>query len=105
MPSPERGLMDGDQYDFDPPPSTILREVDAALTAAIRGADMAPRDVQFLIVMNTDARNEFMREMLTRPDMVQRQGGIMDRKYRGAVLAVTHDPEMPRVSVFSRLKS
>lgn len=82
----------------------VLEEVDAALTAAIRGADSAPRDIQFLIVMNTDARNEFMRAMMERPDIVQRQGGIMDRKYRGAVLAVTHDEEMPRVSVFQKPK-
>lgn len=80
----------------------VTDEIDAALVTAFRDADQAPRDIQFVIVLNNEARNEFMRSMAERWDFVQRRDGIMGAKYRGAFLAVCQDGEMPRVSIFSR---
>lgn len=80
----------------------IFEEIDAALWSETRKLNFSPREAQLLIVLSTEGRNEFMRDIAENRTPTPRQNGLMGEKYRGAVLAVTHDEEMPRVSVFAR---
>jgi hypothetical protein len=83
---------------------SILREMDKGLLDAMANADRPPREMRFLIVLNTEANLDFLEALhLCRNAYVTKSAGpITLERYQGAVLAVTHDQEMPRVSVYAR---
>lgn len=84
----------------------ILSEIDAALIDEARKLASAPRDTSILIVLSTEARNEFMQRFTQgERSAAAIQHGIMGCKYRGAIMACTLDPDMPRVSVFTKVKT
>lgn len=84
---------------------SIREDMDRALFDEAAKLAIAPRDTQFLIVLNSDARNEYMQRF--RDGEKPRDAithGIMGCKYRGAILACSHDPDMPPVSIFTKAK-
>lgn len=83
---------------------SILEEIDRAFHDEAMKLAAAPRDTTFLIVLSSVARNEFFEEML--PRLIYHAPGktLSEEKYRGAVIAVTADETMPRVSIFTKAK-
>lgn len=83
---------------------SILHEIDRAMADEMAKLAVAPRDTQFLIVLNHDARNEYMQRFaLGEKSRDAITHGIMGCKHLGAVLATTQDPDMPRVSIFTKV--
>lgn len=81
----------------------INDEMDAALTNEMRKMATAPRDSTFLIVLNTEGQNAYLEYANGLLMPVTERGKLMiERKHRGATVAITHDPDMPRVSVFAK---
>lgn len=90
------------QIDKPAPQETdIVREVDEALWQAVRTSERDMRNEDFVIVLNTAGRNEFMHQMVSTTIYTSTR---KQERYRGAILAVTHDEESPRVAIFSRPK-
>lgn len=82
---------------------SIIKEMDAAISDEMAKMATTPRESQFLIVLNTEGQNEYLRETLTMHLPID--GKLMiERRWRGAIIAVSHDDEMPRVSVFTKAK-
>ena len=84
---------------------TVMKEIDEALFVALRNS-VGPIDRTWAILLNTEARNDFMRACVERayqtPERAY-QTPAKHERYRGAVLAVTHDDEQPRVSILKRV--
>lgn len=81
----------------------IFQEIDAALRDETAKLAIAPRDTQFLIVLSSGARNDLFQQFLYHRDMTT-PGTLSEQKWRGNVIATTADPDMPRVSIFTKAK-
>lgn len=83
---------------------SIVKLIDEALWAAERGAInliMAP--LEFVLVLDTETRSRLMADFAARPYMVPNIGSCRER-YRGALIAVTHDEEAPSFAIYYRVK-
>lgn len=83
---------------------TIIQEADEAIFRAMRLSDFVPREVQTILLFNTEGQNEWL-EALLKQGIYHRDNMLMiERRYRGAIIAVTHDREMPKLTVIVRKK-
>lgn len=82
----------------------IFQEIDAALETEMRKMATAPRDSTFLIVLSSEARNDLFQAFLENRKYTTAGKSLGEEKYRGCVVAVTADEDMPRVSIFTKAK-
>lgn len=77
---------------------SITEEIDAKLLEAYQGAALNTiRNLEFLILLNTDARNELMQSKY-----YMTAGTMSENKWRGVLWAVTHDADVARVTVYGK---
>lgn len=80
---------------------TIRQMVDEALWQTVRSMDCSKLEI--CIVLNTPSRNAFMSDFEVLPYL--KVGEKSQERYRGALLAVTHDETVEAIQVFTRRKS
>lgn len=83
---------------------SILREIELALHDEVMKLATAPRDTRFLIVLNSEARNEFFKELLRQPQMMSPGQSLSNVKFHGNMIAVLDDDGAQRIEIFTKAK-
>lgn len=82
----------------------ILREIELALHDEVMKLAMSPRDTRFLIVLNSQTRNELFEELLRSPYMMTPGQTLSDFRFKGNMIAVLDDDGAPRIEIFTKAK-
>lgn len=78
---------------------SISLEIDRQMREELRKLATPPIRTQFYVVLNTEARNQFLAEL--KPQLWDFNFSGRQR-YKGAIVCVSHDDEMPPITILTK---